>query len=169
MLQELYKYHKELVKMASVFSKQDAEDIVQETYIKLHLYSSYDKCFTNDILNKSYIFICIRSVFIRQFLKKDNYESFYNEGDVDEKYLIVDEFNEDEEIDWYKFRTKCEAEVNSWDAYDKKLFTIYRDSGMSMQELSNETKISKTSIFHSLKEHKRKLKDLFQNDYNNLK
>ena len=169
MLNELYKYHKELIKMASVFSKQDAEDIVQETYIKMHLYSSYDKCFTNDILNKSYVFICIRSVFIRQFLKKDNYESFYNEGDVDEEYLILDEFNEEEEIDWYKFRTKCEAEVNSWDAYDKKLFTIYRDSGLSMQELANETKISKTSIFHSLKEHKRKLKDLFQEDYNNLK
>jgi DNA-directed RNA polymerase specialized sigma24 family protein len=37
MLQELYKYHKELIKMASVFSKQDAEDIVQETYIKVAL------------------------------------------------------------------------------------------------------------------------------------
>lgn len=155
--------------MASVFSKQDAEDIVQETYIKMHLYSSYDKCFTNDILNKSYVFICIRSVYIRQFLKKDNYESFYNEGDVDEKYLIVDEFNEEEEIDWYKFRTKCEAEVNSWDAYDKKLFTIYRDSGMSIRKIAAETGISFVSIFHSLKEHKEIIRELFKDDYNNLK
>ena len=65
--------------------------------------------------------------------------------------------------------TKCKAEVDSWDIYDKKLFSLYRDSGMSMQQISNETKISKTSIFHSLKEHKRKLKDLFKEDYNNLK
>ena len=36
MLESLYKHHSELIKMASVFSKQYAEDIVQDAYIKLH-------------------------------------------------------------------------------------------------------------------------------------
>ena len=60
MLEKLYKHHNELIKMASVFSKREAEDIVQECYIKLHQYSSEDKCFTYNNLNKSYLFIVIR-------------------------------------------------------------------------------------------------------------
>ena len=32
MLESLYKHHSELIKMASVFSKQYAEDIVQDAY-----------------------------------------------------------------------------------------------------------------------------------------
>lgn len=167
MLNELYKHHNDLIKMASVFSKRDAEDIVQETYIKLHLYSKREKCFNDEKLNKNYLFVVIRSVYISCFLIKIPFEYFYS--NIEEETFITDEFDEEAEIDWYKFRTKCEAEVNSWDIYDKKLFTLYRDSGMSMQQLANETKISKTSIFHSLKEHKKKLKDLFQKEYNNLK
>ena len=40
--------------MASVFSKEYAEDIVQDAYIKLHQYSTEDKCFTFGNLNKLY-------------------------------------------------------------------------------------------------------------------
>lgn len=162
MLEKLYKHHKELIKMASVFSKQEAEDIVQEVYIKLHLYSSAEKCFTNDNLNKSYLFIVIRSVYLTQF-----YNKFLTE-DIKDCY-IEESFNEEYEIEWYKFRTKCEAEVNSWDIYDKKLFTLYRDNDISIRKLAKETGISFVSIFHSLKQHKQKLRDLFQEDYNNLK
>ena len=43
MLESLYKHHNELIKMASVFSKQYAEDIVQDAYIKLHQYSSLEE------------------------------------------------------------------------------------------------------------------------------
>jgi hypothetical protein len=38
-----------------------------------------------------------------------------------------------------------------------------------MRKLAKETGISFVSIFHSLKGHKKKLRDLFQEDYNNLK
>lgn len=161
MLEKLYEHHSLFIEMAKVFSKTDAEDIVQETYIKLHQYSSYEKCFTNDKLNKGYIFITIRSVFVSQFYNK-------NKSIELTENIELDEFNEHEEIDWYNFRTKCEAEVNSWDMYDKKLFSLYRDSGMSMRKLAQETGISFVSIFHSLKECKKKLKNKFEQDYKNL-
>lgn len=163
MLERLYKHHNELIALAVVFSKQDAEDIIQDVYIKVSLYAKEDKLFINDKLNKHYLFIIIRNVYITNYHKKNHTE------DITNFEIEYNDFNELEEIDWFNFMTKCKAEVDSWDIYDKKLFSLYRDSGMSMQEISNETKISKTSIFHSLKEHKRKLKDLFQNDYNNLK
>lgn len=169
MLEKLYKHHSELIKMASLFSKQYAEDIVQDAYIKLHQYSTEEKCFTNDNINKSYIFFVIRSVFIDNYINKNQFESFYNCGDIDDEYLIIDEFNEEEEIEWYKFTTKCKAEVDSWDMYDKKLFTLYRESGKSMRKIAEETGISFVSIFHSLKEHKKRLRELFKEDYQNLK
>ena len=162
MLEKLYKYHKQLIEYAKIFDKVNYEDIVQETYIKLHLYSSEEKCFTNDKLNKGYIFIVIRSVYITQFYNKFTIVDFVDQA-------IETDFDEQYEVEWYKFRTKCEAEVNSWDMYDKKLFTIYRDSDLSMRKLAKETGISFVSIFHSLKGHKKKLRELFQEDYNNLK
>jgi hypothetical protein len=126
------------------------------------MYSSEDKCFTNGKLNKGYIFIVIRSVYLTHFYKKFTIVDFVDEA-------IETDFDEQYEIEWYKFRTKCEAEVNSWDMYDKKLFTIYRDSDLSIRKLAKETGISFVSIFHSLKGHKKKLRELFQEDYNNLK
>jgi len=162
MLEKLYKHHKQLIEYAKIFDNSYCEDIVSETYIKLHQYSSEDKCFTNGKLNKGYLFIVIRSVYLSQF-----YNKFLTEKEID--IPIEYNFDEDYEIEWYKFRTKCEAEVNSWDMYDKKLFTIYRDNDISMRKLSKETGISFVSIFHSLKSHKKKLRELFQEDYNNLK
>ena len=95
MLESLYKHHKELIKMASVFSKEYAEDIVQDAYIKLHQYSSEEKWFTFGNLNKSYVFFVIRSVFIDNYINKNQFESFYNCGAIDDEYLILDEFNEE--------------------------------------------------------------------------
>jgi len=162
MLEKLYQHHKQLIEYAKIFDKSYCEDIVSETYLKLHQYSSEEKCFTNGKLNKGYLFIVIRSVYLQSF-----YNKFVTQDPID--IPIEDNFDENYEIEWYKFRTKCEAEVNSWDMYDKKLFTIYRDNDISMRKLAKETGISFVSIFHSLKAHKKKLRELFQEDYNNLK
>lgn len=162
MLEKLFQHHNQLIEYAKIFDKSYCEDIVSETYLKLHQYSSEEKCFTNGKLNKGYLFIVIRSVYLQTF-----YNKFVTSEPID--IPIEDNFDEDYEIEWYKFRTKCEAEVNSWDMYDKKLFTIYRDNDISMRKLAKETGISFVSIFHSLKAHKKKLRELFQEDYNNLK
>jgi hypothetical protein len=162
MLEKLFQHHNQLIEYAKIFDSSYYEDIVSETYLKLHQYSSEEKCFTNGKLNKGYLFIVIRSVYLQSF-----YNKFVTQDPID--IPIEDNFDENYEIEWYKFRTKCEAEVNSWDMYDKKLFTIYRDNDISMRKLAKETGISFVSIFHSLKAHKKKLRELFQEDYNNLK
>jgi DNA-directed RNA polymerase specialized sigma24 family protein len=161
MLEKLYKHHKELVAMAKLFDSSNAEDIVQDAYIKLAMYSNKEKCFINDKPNKNYLFIVIRNTYFSLYKDKFVVVDFLDSE-------VEDNFSESVELDWYRFRTLCEAEVNSWDAYDKKLFTLYRDSDMSMRKLAKETGISFVSIFHSLKAHKKKLRELFQEDYNNL-
>lgn len=166
MLEKLFKYHKEWVNLAKLYDANFAEDIVQEMYILIHKYGKENKIFTNDIPNKGYIFITIRNIYLQQIQKvKDKVQKV----EINESVLTeIDNFDFNTEIDWYDFRTKCEAEVNTWHPYDKKLFTLYRDSGMSMRKIANETGISFVSIFHTLKQNKIKLKNKFKDDYENL-
>jgi predicted DNA-binding protein YlxM (UPF0122 family) len=56
-------------------------------------------------------------------------------------------------------------EIKDWRDYDKLLFKLYRDSDFSMRDISAGTKISLSSIFHSIKGYKAILKEKLQQDY----
>lgn len=166
-LEQVSKHHNYLVELAQVFDKDFAEDVVQEFYILLHKYQvTEEQIFTNGKLNRGYCFIIIRNIYFQIYnIKKRITKCELN----DEVYNMVDDFDIEKEIEWNNFRNKAENEVNSWDWYDKKLFSIYRDTDVSIRGLAKETGISFVSIFHSLKQHKAKLKELLQEDYDNLK
>lgn len=166
-LEKVAKHHDYLVELAEVFADDFAEDIVQEFYLLLHKYQvTEEQMFTNDKLNRGYCFIIIRNIYFQIYnVKKRIIKCEIN----DEIYNMVDDFDLEKELEWNNFRTKAELEVNNWDWYDKKLFSIYRDSNISIRGLAKETGISFVSIFHSLKKHKEKLKELLKEDYDNLK
>jgi hypothetical protein len=166
-LEKVSQYQDYLVELASVFDSDFAEDIVQEFYLLLHKYKvTEEQMFTNGKLNRGYCFIIIRNIHFQIYnVKKRITKCELNE----EIYNMVDDFDLEKELDWNEFRTKAETEVNNWDWYDKKLFSIYRDSNISIRGLAKETGISFVSIFHSLKKHKEKLKELLKEDYDNLK
>jgi len=166
-LEKVSKYQDYLVELASVFDSDFAEDIVQEFYLLLHKYKiTEEQMFTNGKLNRGYCFIIIRNIHFQIYnVKKRITKCELNE----EIYNMVDDFDLEKELDWNEFRTKAESEVNNWDWYDKKLFSIYRDTDISIRGLAKETGISFVSIFHSLKKHKEKLKELLKEDYDNLK
>ena len=54
---------------------------------------------------------------------------------------------------------------NNWHFYEKGIFKIYRDSGLSIRGIAKETKISSVNIFHTLKKSKKAMRDLFGEDY----
>jgi hypothetical protein len=166
-LEKVAEYQDYLVELASVFDSEFAEDIVQEFYLLLHKYKvTEEQMFTNGKLNRGYCFIIIRNIHFQIYnVKKRITKCELNE----EIYNMVDDFDLEKELDWNEFRTKAESEVNNWDWYDKKLFSIYRDTDISIRGLAKETGISFVSIFHSLKKHKEKLKELLKEDYDNLK
>lgn len=166
-LERVAKHHNYFVELAEVFADDFAEDIVQEFYLLLHKYKvTEEQMFTNGKLNRGYCFIIIRNIHFQIYnAKKRIIKCELN----DEIYNMVDDFDLEKELDWNNFRTKAELEVNNWDWYDKKLFSIYRDSNISIRGLAKETGISFVSIFHSLKKHKEKLKELLKEDYDNLK
>jgi hypothetical protein len=166
-LEKVSQYQDYLVELASVFDSDFAEDIVQEFYLLLHKYKvTEEQMFTNGKLNRGYCFIIIRNIHFQIYnVKKRITKCELNE----EIYNMVDDFDLEKELDWNEFRVKAETEVNNWDWYDKKLFSIYRDTDISIRGLAKETGISFVSIFHSLKKHKEKLKELLKEDYDNLK
>ena len=166
-LEKVAQYHSDWVELAKLFDADWADDIVQEMYLLLHKYNvTEEQCFTNSKVNRGYIFIILRNI----YFQLHNIRKRIDKCELnDEVYKMVDDFNIEAEMEWFDFRNKAEKEVNSWDWYDKKLFTLYRDNKTSIRKLAAQTGISWVSIFHSLKKHKTKLKELLKEDYDNLK
>ena len=166
-LNKVAQYHDQWVKLGEVFDKDIAEDIVQEMYLLLHKYKvTEEKMFTNGKPNRGYVFIIMRNIYFQIFNAKKRITKVELNESI---YELEDDFDIDKELDWFHFRNKAEKEVDSWDWYDKKLFTLYRDTNLSIRKIAKETGISFVSIFHSLKKHKAILRELLKEDYDKLK
>ena len=157
-------HHKEWIKIAINFGAKDyAEDIVQEAYIRLHKYSNPDKLIKDGKVNKGYVFFIIRNICnnFNNELKKtrklplnDHIYNIKNESEEHEKNLALQ-----------SIINKMDKELESWHFYEKGIFKIYRDSGLSIRGIAKETKISSVNIFHTLKKSKKAMRDLFGEDY----
>jgi DNA-directed RNA polymerase specialized sigma24 family protein len=142
-------------------------EVVQRAYIKLHKYDKLHKCINKDgTLSKSYMFLTIRSVAYDRF--KDNSKMQEYNGCLDDRVLDNSDLEKNEAtaliVDKMNYYLRTE-----FDWFDRQAFKLYYDSGMSMQKLSDETSIAKTSIFLSVKKVKVRLKELLREDYLDLK
>jgi predicted DNA-binding protein YlxM (UPF0122 family) len=72
--------------------------------------------------------------------------------------------DEDSDELWEKIDTFVERETSKWQWFEKNLFNVYLTSGKSMRDLERETKISVTTIFHTIKKCKTKLKNQYENE-----
>jgi RNA polymerase sigma factor (sigma-70 family) len=174
-LQILSEHQEDLFRMAlSALTNKDekiAEEIVQRAYMKLIEYDKLHKCINKDrTLSKSYVFLTVRSVAYDYYILKsrevNNKLIFNNEiegiqddgNDVDKNEALgnlVDKMN-------YYLDTEF-----SW--VDRQIFRLYNDTGLSMQKLSDDSGIAKTSIYLSVKRVKDRLKELLTEDYQDFK
>jgi len=67
-----------------------------------------------------------------------------------------------------RFNARIEAEIDKWHWYDAMLFRLYLESGKSMRDISDGTTISLRSVFNTITECKRKLKENCKEDYLDL-
>jgi len=157
-----YKYHSDWLNIAKSIVKNDfAEDIVQEFYIKLDRYAKYEMfIFADGSVNKTYAYMILRSICLNylkeknKFCKVDLHDGYsIEENDIEAKEAIEKIYN------------KIDNELKNWHWYDKDLFKIYKDENISIRKLAKETTISSSSIFHTLKSCKEKIKDKFSEDY----
>jgi len=147
-LDKIAVYHKDWVELAEVFDKDWAEDLVQEFYLLLHKYNvSESQLFTNDKPNRGYCFIIIRNIYFQLHNIRKRIDKCELNDDI---YNLIDDYSEEKEIEWDDFRTKAEDEVNSWEWYDKKLFTLYRDNKTSIRKLAKD---ESSSVCHKFKYH----------------
>jgi len=146
--------HKDWVNIARSFgAKTEAEDIVQEMYIRLDKYIKPEQPITT-----SYVWITLRNVYF-DFLKKEPTTIELNLNESDDVKDINSIFAYD------NLNESVKSKLNELHWFDKMLFELYVNSGKSMREISSETKISLSCIFNTISKVRSYLKEELYEDY----
>lgn len=163
----LEKHHKEWVDIIRKFGEKTyAEDIVQETYIKIYRSGASQKAVVNGKPNRAFMYITLRNnylTFVREKSKGhkidlDNIQ-LESKASLDQEMYIANDIIDE----------LIKAEMNNWHWYDKKLFLLYMNNDISMRSLAKETKISLSSIANTLKNCKIRIKNTIGEDYQDYK
>jgi len=168
-LADVAQFHDEWVAIVKSFGERSYhEDIVQQSYLALYKYSNEEKVLKNGKVNKAYIWIVLRSMFLQYVNAKNKVHKV--SIDDEQVFLQIPNIDEmDEEINYHNFTQKIDKHIESWRWYDRSLFKIYRDTPMSIRKIANKTNISWVSIFHTLKKCKEELKEIFKDEYKEYK
>lgn len=164
MLEVLASKHDYWIKIVNSFGEINyAEDVVQEMYIKLYEGGHLNKVIVDGEILSSGVWLTLRSVYYDMQKKRKLSCVSLGEG-----FETSDENNE-YDIAYGKFLNLLDKEIDQWYWYDKKLFELYKDTEFSLRDIEDETKISLTSIFSTIKRCKQKVKDALQEDWEDLK
>tara|TARA_Y100000592_G_scaffold23342_2_gene36246 strand:- start:2896 stop:3420 length:525 start_codon:yes stop_codon:yes gene_type:complete len=166
-------------------SDDDANEIVQEMYVRIYEYTKDIKkiMYNETEVNTFYIYITLRNLYYSNFAKygksiKTKKIFLFTEMDDNSIKKVYNNYYEDYELYMQNVNkkkrldtlfTKIEQTIDSWYWYDKKLTKLYFDSGMSMRDLSKETKISLSSIFNTLTNAKEKIRQNTKEEYKKYK
>jgi predicted DNA-binding protein YlxM (UPF0122 family) len=168
-LSKVAERHNEWIKIVESFGEKNfQEDIVQQSYLIIYKYASEEKIIENGIVSRGYMYFTLRTTWLQFINAKNKIKKV--ELDAEENYTqIADNTDLDEQVGYDKFRTLIDDHINNWRWYDKTLFRLYRDTDMSIRKIADETKISWVSIYNTLKKCKEELRELFDEDYLDLK
>ena len=163
------KRHKEWINIVKSFGEYElAEDIVQEAYLTIYKYANEDKIIRNGIVSRGYMYFTLRSLYYQYYNSKRNITKL-SIDDEEYTYQIEDDSEMDEQIAFNKICMLIDDHIDNWRWYEKKLFTLYRDSDLSIRGIANETNISWVSIFNTLKHAKNELKENFSETWQDYK
>jgi len=163
------------------------EDIVQEFYIELSelgkkkhkkgdkrvnpKYVNMPTCKRvlqeDGEVNMVYMWITLKRVSMR-LLKEDSKRSEYFVR-LGEGFEGTDNEPIEDERAFDKLINLIDEEVNSWHWYDKMMFDTYIKDEKSMRGLSEDTNISLTSVFNTLKNCKDRIRESVSEDYEDYK
>jgi RNA polymerase sigma factor (sigma-70 family) len=162
LLTKVSKHHKEWLNIANTFGGDYAEDVVQEMYLRVHKYGKKDKVL-NELgeINLFYIWSMLRNAW--GDANKANKIEFIS---LDNVYTVKDydqHLEKQEALE--KINKLIELEMSKWHFYDNKLFELYRNTDLSIREIADKLDINYTSIFHTLKRCKQRIKEAVGEDY----
>jgi len=163
-LSKVAEHHEDYLRIVKSLGVDDlAEDIVQEMYIKISKYCSPERILQeNGTVNKYYI-RCVLYNLVHDYRKQQNK---LNKVNIEEVYNLGVEYDYIEETEAYTGLIQLIGEeVKTWHWYDRDLFTLYWKTGWSIRKLSDETRISTSSIFQTLKYCKNQIRINVGEDY----
>ena len=146
--------HKEWVEIVLSFgcNKEQAEDLVQEMYIKIMLLierKGLDIMYNEKSINYYYIFKTLRTLFYDLKRKGKNITMV----SIDDIHLTTSDVNYQEPYD------KIQEELSRMFWYDRKVFEIINE-GESIAEFSRKSLIHYYSLYNTYNKVKSKLKKL---------
>lgn len=159
--------------------EQLSRDVVQEMYLRIQKYvKDESKIFNEDgSINAFYVYVTIKNVYFKMYNEAKRIKFVpIRESDFFEDYIFDDEYNilsesleedkrqEDMEEAFQRTVDRIMVEAKQWHWYDEKLFRLYFLTDMSLRDVANETKISLTSIYNSVKNYKQFMLEKFSED-----
>ena len=156
-LEILNEKHNEWVAMVRTFGEFTySEDLVQETYLRIHQANAQDRAVIDGKANKGFMYIALRNNhinFARQKAKvhKQQIEDYkmVSREDAPTEWFIANDIIED----------KINAVLETFHWYDRGLFKLIATGPDSMRKISRDTTISLSSISNTMKKCRQRLKD----------
>lgn len=162
-INHIAKHHKDWVKIVRSFGEDFlAEDIVQESYIRLWKYSSEELVIIDGEINRGYMYFVLRNTYLlthranKPTMCPMDYAYNLSAEDVDTNAI-----NNAYQI----IMNKMDAEINSWHWFDSSVFKEYRDTQISMRKMAKQSHISTNAIFSTIKSCKNRLADVVREDW----
>jgi len=170
-LELLAKNHSRWVAMVKGLgcNNEYAEDFVQDAYIRVweYLQRGVNIDYGDDDVNQFYFWNVLRSIYYNS-QKKKGIEIFETADDNHLQYVLSKLKSEYEDVEmedaYSRLITKIFAEVNKWDFYSRNIFIAYFTSGLSLDKLSEDTGIGRSSLYNSIRKYREVIKDLFDED-----
>jgi hypothetical protein len=151
--------HKQWVAIVEKFGEHTfSEDIVQEMYMKVIRCNHIDKCVNNGKVNRSYVYMILRTLhgdfdrYKKVLIKK--------KLPIDEcRFLTNEESTLDEQEAYENIKLKINEETLNWHPFDKLTFDIYTERKLSIRKIAEKSNIHYMTIFTTLKRCKQKLRE----------
>ena len=144
--------------------KKNAEDFVQDAYLKILLHSSFDpiKYYEFDgKINKKYFFRTLKSLIINDYKKKKILTI-----SIDNHFPNIDQPEETPSKPQMEVVfNKIEKTISNMYWYDKKMLNLYVYHIPSIRKISTATAISSKAVFKTLKRCKLTIKKEVANEY----
>ena len=171
----LAKYHNEWISIAkSRGAGAYAEDCVQDAYLKIYdsKKNLEDILYKDNEPNKLFMWMVINSVVTDMLRKRSTNKHAHhnvNKEEISIDWMYSEGVDMEEQEAFERLYDKTTDLLDSMYWYDKKLSYIYFPTDMSMMTISEETGISKKSIFDTLKKIKEVVQEHLGEDYEDYK
>jgi len=148
------------IKVASFFGSKQPEDDVQDAYIRAFEYVNKNGI-KEDVDPYGLMFFCVRSTSLQKGDKVANSFDFV----ISDGTINIEEDSEYNKVKDDVIVGIIHEEVESWEWFERTLFTLYfnlsrsNTEKMSMRKLAKETRIALPTIFNTIKECKVKIKN----------